>query len=151
MHNLALKAEVAAVAVHEDWPSYVRRITDNALPKDIAKTLNVNRSLVDRWLNKESRPATENVVAFARTFHGNPVDALLAAGYLDAADIRGTVQIVQSLTAFSDDALIEELRARLIVAKQEQPWLGGLAGFGGQEPGVDRDENPGEGEQFSSR
>lgn len=113
MYNLALKDEVAAMAEGEDWPSYVRRITQGASPKDIAQTLHVNRSLIDRWLNKESRPATENVVALARAFHGKPVEALVAAGYLDQDDVNGAVEIVRPLSDLSDDVLISELRGRL--------------------------------------
>lgn len=113
MLNLALKDEVATMATGDTWPSYVRVVAAGASRKRIAELAQLNTSVVARWLNGESRPSAENVVAFARSLNRSPVEALLAAGYLEETDIEGSVEVMQSLSDLPDDVLIDELRARL--------------------------------------
>lgn len=113
MHNLALKREVILTTVRETWPSYVRRITEGLDRKAIAAAAGMNVSGVSRWLNEATRPSPEKVISFARGLRHSPIEALLAAGYLEDTDIGGGIELVQSLDTFSDDALICEIRDRL--------------------------------------
>lgn len=113
VHNLALQEDVAAMTMREAWPAYVRRITAGLDRKRIAAAADMNVSGISRWLNGASRPSPEKAISFARGLNHSPIEALVAAGYLDEEDIGGAVQIVQSLAALSDDAVIDELRARL--------------------------------------
>lgn len=89
MHNLALKREVITMTVRETWPSYVRRITQGLDRKAIAAAAGMNVSGVSRWLNEATRPSPEKVISFARGLHHSPIEALLAAGYLEDTDIGG--------------------------------------------------------------
>lgn len=150
MNALAHQEDTAHVSTGENWTAYVRRVTHGQPRKDIADAADIHVSGVGRWLKGTSRPSVEKVISFAHGLRQNPVDALVAAGYLEPSDVPGSVEIVRSTSELSDEELIEELRTRLIVAKEQQPWLGGLTGFG-QQPGVDRDENPGKGEQLRGR
>lgn len=113
MHNLALKGEVMAMHAHETWPSYVRRITTGLDRKQIAAAADMDVSGVSRWMRGTSKPSIEKVISFARGLRHSPVEALVAAGYLNEGDLNGTVQIMQSLSELSDDALMDELRVRL--------------------------------------
>jgi transcriptional regulator with XRE-family HTH domain len=112
MHNLALKGEVTATPMGESWPSYVRRITEGLDRKAIADAAEMNVSGVSRWLTGVSRPSPEKAINFARSLNHSPVEALIAAGYLEETDTDG--QITRSpLAELSDDALVDELRQRL--------------------------------------
>lgn len=112
MHSLALKPQRGGLVMHEDWPSYVGRVTEGMDRKDIAKAADLNVSGVSRWLTGVSQPSPEKAIHFARSLNRNPVEALVAAGYLEAADIPGAVTIMQPLEAVSTDALLAELRRR---------------------------------------
>lgn len=98
---------------HETWPEYIRRVTSGVSRKDIACAAEVNVSGVSRWMTGASRPSAEKVVSFARGLHLNPVEALVAAGYLDAAEIDGAVEVVRARSQLSDDELLRELAQRL--------------------------------------
>lgn len=155
MYNLALKAEVTVMAIREDWPSYVRRITGDAKPRDIAHAAHINVSLVNRWFSGESRPTSESVVAVARAFHADPVAGLVAAGYIDETDVGDKVEIVQSLGVHSDDELLAELCRRLAMRHDKpqhpvpvtitrSPYAGQEdAGVGGDEERDKRHKLPG--------
>lgn len=117
------------MSMQETWPSYVRRVTQGLDRKTIAAAAGMNVSGVGRWLHAVSRPSAEKVISFARGLHHSPIEALVAAGYLDEDDIGGAVKVVQSLAALSDDAVIEELRDRLRrrrVADSSRPLNEGL-------------------------
>lgn len=97
----------------ETWPEYVARVTSGVSRKDIAQAADVNVSGVSRWLTGTSRPSAEKVVTFARGLRLNPVEALVAAGYLDVAEIAGAVEVVRTRSQLSDEELLSELAVRL--------------------------------------
>ena len=98
---------------HETWPEYVLRVTAGVPRRDIAQAADVNVSGVSRWITGASRPSAEKVVAFARGLKLNPIEALVAADYLDAAEISGVVEVVRPRAELSDEELLEEIASRL--------------------------------------
>jgi transcriptional regulator with XRE-family HTH domain len=115
VHTLALQGEPVTVTVTagEDWTAYVRRVTHGLPRKDIAAAADIHVSGVSRWLTGTSRPSPEKVITFARSLNKSPIEALIAAGYLNTTDTEAAVEVIQSLRLLSDDVLIDELRTRL--------------------------------------
>lgn len=100
------------IRVHETWAQYVARITAGMTHAQIAAKTGgvVSMSNVGRWLRGElTNPGADHVIAFARGFDQPPVEALRAAGYLDA-DV--TPMARTPLSAYSIGELLDELRRR---------------------------------------
>lgn len=96
----------------ETWWAYVLRIADNALGKTIAEKAGVDGSSISRW--KEGiTPKAEQVVAFARAYGRPPIEALIAAKYIEPDEVGGAIEILISMEEVSDTALLEELASRL--------------------------------------
>jgi hypothetical protein len=70
-------------------------------------------SALSRWLNGTNRPAADKAVAFARSLHRSPIEALIAAGYLEPHEAAGVIKVVRSRADFSDLELLAELGDRL--------------------------------------
>ena len=103
-------ANVLAVK-KRSWPEYVRGV--GATPKDIGAAVGVSRSIVSRWLTGDAHPSAESVVAFARAYGKRPVEALMAAGFLQPDEVEGAFEVMFSPSALSDRDLLEELAKRL--------------------------------------
>lgn len=98
----------------ESWAQYVQRITRGRPQKDIAQAAGIDPSGLSRWLrSNQTRPRAESVVQFARGLGQPPVEALIAAGYLEAHEVEGVIEVMFSSAALSDDELVDEMRARL--------------------------------------
>lgn len=102
-----------AHVTHESWTDYVRRITHGVDRKHVAAAAGMNVSGLSRWLNGTTRPSPEKVISLARGLNHPPCEALVAAGYLEPGEVVGAVEIVQSTSELSDEALIDELYERL--------------------------------------
>jgi len=96
----------------ESWTEYVQRVSAGAPRKDIAKAAGVDPSGMSRWLGGQ-RPSAEKVVAFARGLHQSPIEALIAAGYLEPHETSGVIEVTRSRGELSDDELLAELGERL--------------------------------------
>jgi len=99
--------------VREDWMEYVQRITAGVPREVVAKAAGIHVTGVYRWLRDQNRPRAEKVVGFARGLNQSPVEALIAAGYLDPKEVEGTIEVYQSRSELSDDELVAELVTRL--------------------------------------
>jgi transcriptional regulator with XRE-family HTH domain len=107
--------------VSETWWKYVERITGCAHQDRIAQHTEIEPSSVWQWKSRHNRPKAEHVITFARAYHRPPVEALIAAGYLDPTDVSvdptefNEVDEVAArpLREVSTDELIAELRRRL--------------------------------------
>jgi transcriptional regulator with XRE-family HTH domain len=97
--------------VTEAWWKYVESVTGCASQDRIAQHTGIEPSSVWRWINSRNRPKAENVITFARAYHRRPVEALIAAGYLDPSEAIGVDEV--ALRELSADELIAELRRRL--------------------------------------
>jgi transcriptional regulator with XRE-family HTH domain len=120
--------------VSENWWSYVVRVGAGfamarakrlrlAIPanpdlvvlsvKEIAEGAGVDPSQVSRWKNGRSAPRAENVIRFARTYGADPLEALVAGGFLTPAEAGASITVRSGIGEFADDELITELQARL--------------------------------------
>jgi len=97
------------------WYSYVLRIAGDAKATEIADRAGFDKSALTRWKQGLS-PDPLFVVRFARAY-GRPVaEALVEAGVITSAEASITeipVGSEQALQQASNDALIDELKARL--------------------------------------
>lgn len=97
----------------ESWAEYVRRATEGTTQVQLAQVTGVAQTAIGRWLRGETQaPRAESVVSFARAIGKEPVEALVAAGYLEPTEAAGHIQVTQPLSEYSTDALLEELRRR---------------------------------------
>lgn len=104
---------MAAAMTRESWTEYVQRITAGAPRREIAKAAGIDQSGLSRWMNSGVKPRAEKVVAFARGLRQSPVEALIAAGYLEPHEVSGVIEVAQSPSQMSDQELIAELTRRL--------------------------------------
>lgn len=99
----------------ENWAEYVRRVTRSMSQTEIADKAGVAQTAVGRWLRGDTgAPRAESVVAFARAIGRPPVEALIAAGYLEPGDATETASVQASIRDVSTDELLDELRRRTI-------------------------------------
>jgi transcriptional regulator with XRE-family HTH domain len=97
----------------ENWTEYVQRVTAGVARKDVAQAAGIDASGISRWINSEQRPRAENVVAFARGLRQSPIEALIAAGYLEPHEASGVIEVMRSREELSDTELLIELGERL--------------------------------------
>ena len=95
----------------ENWPAYVRRVSKALKQEQISEVTGISQTTVSSWLRgAPAMPKAEMVIVFARAFHQPPVEALAAAGYLDAAEAASMSRT--ALTEYSTAELFDELRRR---------------------------------------
>lgn len=96
----------------ESWIQYVQRVTEGVSRKDVGRAAGIDPSGLSRWLGGK-RPSAEKVVAFARGLHQSPIEALIAAGYIEPGEASGVIEVMRSRTELSDAELLIELGERL--------------------------------------
>lgn len=97
----------------ESWSEYVRRVGRGVQRKDIAAAAGINQSGLSRWIAGD-RPDAAKVVSFARAFQRPPVEALVAAGYLEPEELNAKVVHVHvGVRSISTEDLMAELERRL--------------------------------------
>lgn len=95
----------------KSWSAYVGRVANGLTQVQIAQKTGLAQTNVGRWLRGEpGAPKAESVIAFAKAFGQSPVEALMAAGYLDAADV--SLPAPRPLATYSERDLLDELRSR---------------------------------------
>jgi transcriptional regulator with XRE-family HTH domain len=98
--------------VVETWPEYVRRIAGGMRQEQISALTGISQTTVSTWLRgAPGLPRAESVIAFARGFKVAPVQALVAAGYLqtDEANVKARTP----LSEYEELELVDELRRRM--------------------------------------
>ena len=108
----------------ETWPEYLRRITGGQTQSQIAARVGVGRLSVCHWLHGKTRPKPETAMAVARVYDRSPIEALLAAGYLDPAEVRLPVDSRSSPQDLPAEEIAGEVRRRLL--ELERVTSGGL-------------------------
>lgn len=98
----------------ESWPEYLRRISGGQTQAQIAERIGIGRLSVCNWLHGKTRPKAETVIMVARVFGRSPIEALLAAGYLDPEEITQPLEVQASLRDLPGDEIAAEVRRRLI-------------------------------------
>lgn len=127
---------ISAMAM--EWWEYVQRHAGrDTQNKDIAAAVGCHPSQISRWAQGE-QPRATSVVSFARAYNRPPVEALIAAGYLELDEVAGAVQIQTSPHDLSSEELAAEFvrRSRLqtMTPEEETPkWRG---------PGPRKDATP---------
>jgi transcriptional regulator with XRE-family HTH domain len=97
----------------ETWPEYLRRVSAGATQAQIAGRIGVGRLSVCNWLRGKTHPKAETVIDVARAYRRSPVEALIAARYLEPSEAAEPVVIRASLADACADDLGAEVSARL--------------------------------------
>lgn len=97
------------------WSEYIDATSAGAYNAVIADRIGVDPATVGRWRAGAVDPKPRQVVAYARAFDLSPVQALVAAGYLDESelDLPVTPPRAFSLRDFSTSELLEEALSRV--------------------------------------
>jgi hypothetical protein len=95
----------------ETFWEYVSRVAGDRQNREVAAAIGVDSSAISRWKTGE-QPAFKNVITFARAFNRSPVEALIAAGYLELSDAFAPVELAKSITQVPDDELWQEVHRR---------------------------------------
>lgn len=97
------------------WPTYLRIITDGAPGVEIAKHAGVPNSTLSRWLDGSAHPRPKQVVKVARAYKVDPLQALIAAGYLEPGevDMAAIAPRKLQLREFTELELAEEMVRRI--------------------------------------
>jgi transcriptional regulator with XRE-family HTH domain len=102
----------------ETWPEYLRRIAAGQTQSQIADQVGVGRLSVCHWLHGKTRPKPETAIAVARVYDRSPIEALLAAGYLDPAEVRLPIESRCSPQDLPAEEVAAEVRRRLVHLEQ---------------------------------
>lgn len=112
----------------DTWWEYVDRITGGADQKAVATAAGIDTSQVSRW-SKGGNPGAKHVIQFARHYQRPPVEALIAAQYLNEDEAAGIAVLDVSVRDMSPDALaaeigslVAELRRRIITVDQGEDF-----------------------------
>jgi transcriptional regulator with XRE-family HTH domain len=129
----------------ESWSQYVLRICGDVMQKDIAARVGVDPATVNKWI-KGHRPHGDQVVAFARAYDRSPIEAFIAASYINPDEVDSVVEVETSLQDVSDKELLRELTGRLARLRQllnvgDDTKDGLVAGDWSEDPGVGGMEN----------
>lgn len=90
------------------WRDYVYSITGDVSGKVIARRAGIHQTTISRWRSDE-QPSVNSVIAFARGYGINVLDALTASGYItdDEAHTRP-----RSIRRVPTEELMRELARR---------------------------------------
>jgi len=95
------------------WATYFRTLTAGASGSETTRRLAVSDSKVSYWRRGERQPTVREAVRIAREYERSPLEALVAAGYMDETDLPESVTIQPlSLGSFTDIELAEEMLRR---------------------------------------
>lgn len=93
------------------------RVTSHASRAEVAAAAGVDPASVSRWKTGRNTPSADRVIAVARHYGRNPIEALVAAGYLDPAEVDATIEVAEGTSGLTNDQLLEALRDRLRAAE----------------------------------
>lgn len=96
------------------WSDYVHRHTRGLTQTQVAEATGLAQTAISRWMREDTNaPRAEYVVAFARGFNQNPIEALIVAGYITAAEAGAATVVRTPISEYSEVELIDELRRRV--------------------------------------
>lgn len=97
----------------ETWAEYVRRVTAHITQAKAAELAGVNPAAIGRWIRGDTdAPRAESVVSFARALGRPPVEALVAAGYLQVGEASHSIEVRTPISDYTDIELLDELKRR---------------------------------------
>lgn len=113
MTNTALHDDCNAASVTTGWLGYLRTLAGEAASQTaISERTGVDLSTVNRWFMRRQPPSARTVVQVAHAYEVNPIEALIAAGYLDRGDLDLPPAPAVSPRDFSLDDLMFEISRR---------------------------------------
>lgn len=99
---------------NETWPEYLRRIAGAATQSQIAEQIGIGRLSVCNWLHGKTRPKAETVIMVARVYRRSPIEALMAAAYIEAGEVDRPIEVRLSPSELSAADLAAEVSRRLV-------------------------------------
>ena len=113
MTHAALQDDFNAASVTPGWLPYLRTLAGEAASQTaISERTGVDLSTVNRWFMRRQPPSARTVVQVAHAYEVNPIEALIAAGYLDRGDLDLPPAPAVSPRDFSLDDLMFEISRR---------------------------------------
>ena len=97
----------------ETWPEYLRRIAHGQTQAQIAARIGIGRLSVCNWMHGKTKPKAETAIAVARSYQRSPIEALLAAGFLEPAEVGIAIEARASLHDFPLAHLADEVARRV--------------------------------------
>lgn len=97
----------------ETWPEYIRRIAHGQTQAQIAARIGIGRLSVCNWLHGKTKPRAETAIAVARSYQRSPIEALLAAGFLEPAEVGIAIEARASLHDVPLAQLADEVARRV--------------------------------------
>lgn len=98
------------------WTEYLKAITGDSSGREISRRLGISDATVSRWFKGTAAPTARQVSIVARAYKQNPLQALIAAGYLTEEEAgvaeQGAPRLLQ-LRDFSDLELAKEMLRRV--------------------------------------
>lgn len=102
----------------ETWPQYLRRISGGATQAQIAERIGIGRLSVCNWLHGKTQPKAETVMLVARAYDRSPIEALIAAAYLRAEEVRLPIERRSSPGDMGAEELAAEVRRRMVALQE---------------------------------
>lgn len=123
------------------------RISEGMTQRQIAAITGIEQSGISRWKLGKNAPSADNVIKFARAYHRSPIEALIAAGYVDATEVNGIIEVGASVSDVPSDELLGELGRRLVhaadtAAPTDSPATGMAPNSGSHSGGPPAPEGP---------
>ena len=97
----------------EAWPEYLRRVARGQTQAQIAACIGIARLSVCNWMRGKTKPKAETAIAVARSYRRSPIEALLAAGYLEPAEVGIAIEARASLQDVPLAQLVDEMARRV--------------------------------------
>lgn len=96
------------------WEVYAHRITGGLSQREVGERIGHSHATARRWMSDGATPG--QVIALAVAFDADVIEALVAAGWLDAGEVAG-LNIDSALQALSSVKLTAELYRRAKAAE----------------------------------
>jgi hypothetical protein len=96
------------------FATWFERVTNGASHRAAAAAVDMSNATVSRWF-KIDQPPADGVVALARAYGADPIEALIAIGILEPEEYPRTVREVNSYE------LLQELMRRELVIEDVRP------------------------------
>lgn len=96
------------------WEEYAHRITGGLSQREVGERIGHSHATARRWMSDGATPA--QVIALALAFDADVIEALVAAGWLEAHEVAG-LNIDSALQALSSVKLTAELYRRARAAE----------------------------------
>ena len=103
----------------QTWAEFLTAVAGPDAPtanqSEIARVAGVSTATVSRWVSGDSRPKAEQVIGVARAYDVSPLLALVAAGYLEQAEVEGELEVPRALAIgeYTDLELAQEMLRRV--------------------------------------